>query len=185
MGQIVSFANSFITWLTLIGWLVIILLIAFLQFNNAKKRKGIFAFKITGKILSLFHFNNPDIFPELNETALKELIKKKISNTPFREIISKIFLYRSNVHGFKYHLIVEAPEYHKGFENIKVNWDTTESPFEDDFLYIYREKSKGNYRSEWTCSVTDLDPQLEDAMVVKSGKWELYTNKSFKRTDAA
>lgn len=117
--------------------------------------------------------NHPDLFPDLNETTLKKHIKKKITNTPFGEIISKISLYESNVHGFKYQLIVEAPEYHKGFSNIARNWET-ESPLEDDFSDIYRERPKDNYRTEWSCSVTDLEPQLQDTLVVKSAKWVLY-----------
>ena len=126
-----------------------------------------------GFLSSDTHINNPDLFPVLNETALKKHIIKKISNTPFKEIISKISLYESNVPGFKYQLIVEAPKHHKGFSKIEENWDM-ESPFEDDFSDIYREEPKGDYKTEWSCSVTDLAPQLQDSFVVKLDRWVLY-----------
>lgn len=117
--------------------------------------------------------NNPDLFPLLNETTLKKHIKKKITNTPLNEIIHKISLYESNVPGHKYQLIVEAPAYHKGFSNITQNWDV-ENPLEDNFSDIYRKKPKANYKKEWRGSVADLEPQLQDAFVVKSANWILY-----------
>lgn len=126
-----------------------------------------------GFLSSDTHINNPDLFPALNETALKKHIIKKISNTPFKEIISQISLYESNVPGSKYQLILEAPELHKGFSNIEDNWDI-ESPLEDDFSDIYREEPKVDYKTEWSCSVTGLAQQLQDTFVVRSDRWVLY-----------
>ena len=76
--------------LLIAGWIFI------LAFVLLKSRGKILAFKTTGRILSAFHINNPDYFPELNEVALKKHILLIIKNKdlPLNALIDKVHLYQ-------------------------------------------------------------------------------------------
>ena len=180
-SQFISFGNSLISWLTLIGWIILIFLVAVLQWYNTKEGKGIFAFKFTGKVLSLLHINNPDLFSSLNETALKKHIDMKKKECPFSEIISRITLYQG-IAGFYYELIVEAPEDHKGFSDIKRFWER-EAPdlFENHFVEVYRERpnitfrhQEGSFWGDWSCFVLESNKNIPDDFVNKNHRWTLY-----------
>ena len=158
------------------GWIFI------LAFVLLKSRGKILAFKTTGRLLSFLHLSNPDLFPSLNETALKKHISVKVDECPYSEIIKRITLYQGASGLSHYQLIIEAPEYHKGFSNLQRFWEgQVQHLFEEHFIEVYREKpkvifpyQKGSFWSDWNATVVDIDLELPNTLVSKNHKWDLY-----------
>jgi len=197
LSQFASFANSFITWLTLIGWIFIILLIAVLQWYNTKKGTGIFAFQITGKILSLFHINNPNLFFELKETALKKEIAVLLDDRPFipskdrsslskeeiekreplfSEIVKKISLYPSP--DPRYMVISEIPKDHPLFSNAENYLNKALGQLFKDSHFINAYKIRPTYESyeqDWGCMVIKSGDPF-DSIVTGKKHWVLFKN---------
>lgn len=121
--------------------------------------------------------NNPDLFPDLNETTLKAHIALKVNECPFGDIIQKITLYKGVV--FRKQLIVEAPEDDKSFSDLQKFWErNVQDLFEKHFIEAFREKQKEILRRgfwiEWGCMVIDIGKPLPNTLVLKDPKWLLY-----------
>lgn len=174
----ISTSISYAVWISgfvvLNGYLV--------YFYSIRKNKArYFAFPITGKILSLFHVNNPDFFPDLNETALKKNIALKVSECPLNEIIHRISLHQGAIN--HYQLVVRAPECHKNFSVIQRFFEQDpDSLFDEHFIEVYRDKpsitfphQKGSFWNDWGNGIVlDTDKDLPESVASNKYKWLLY-----------
>lgn len=126
--------------------------------------------------------NNPDFFPNLNETALKKQIAVKIQECPNNQFIEHISLCQGggNSH-FIYHIVVEINSSNSQ-ETVKRFWER-EAPdlFEEHFIEIYREKPnvtfryhKGSFWSDWNVLVVESLKEVPDDLALKKYKWVLY-----------
>ena len=117
----ISDSISYIIWIC--GFIILNSYLIYCYFIKRKNRY--FAFPITGKIFSFFHFNNPDYFPTLNEAALKKHIRLIIKNEdyPLNTLIEKVFLYQGADEA-KYVLVVklEIDEQHPYFSKFMNHW---------------------------------------------------------------
>ena len=180
-SQFLSFANSTVSWLTLIGWVIMILLISILQWRNTHRGKGIFAFKFTGKLLSIFNINNLNHFPALNEAALKKHVALAVSHCPFQKSIKQICLLATSTAGFQYLLIVVAMT-SESAQDLKPYWDTeAHYIFDENFIEVYRDKpnvtlpnQKGSFWHEWNILVVSSLDEIHDDLGLKKFKWVLY-----------
>lgn len=181
VSQFLSFANSTISWLTLMGWIVLILLVAILQWQNTSKGKGIFAFKFTGKLLSIFNINNPDLFPSLNETPLKKHVALAASHCPSGKSIKQILLLATSTAGFKY-LLVMVSKTIDDTQGLRQYWDReAHFVFGDDFIEVYRDKPRvplptqgGSFWHQWNILVVSSLEEIQDDLALKKYKWVLY-----------
>ena len=126
--------------------------------------------------------NNPDLFPELNETVLKKNIAIKMQECPNNQLIRNICLYSGGGNNpYKYNVVVEINPA-VGFETVQRFWGG-EAPYVlgDSFVEIYREKpesilqfQKGSFWNEWdTIVVYSLD-EIPNNFILKNYKWALY-----------
>lgn len=137
-----------------------------------------FAFKITGKLLSLFHINNPDAFPLLKECPLKKHIALKMAVGDFNSIIKNISLYAAIFDGgdpTKYMLVIRAPKDHADFTIVESEWGGSfKNKFYSNFPdEIYKNSPSDEWDKEWDIMVVSLD-ELISTVVLEKYKWKLY-----------
>ena len=183
ISQILRAMDSFILWITVVGWVVIIGLIVVMQYRNTKRVcKRIFAFKLTGKLFSLLSFNNPDYFPELNEAALKIHVDLLVNNPkwPFNRLIHRITLYRG--FDYPYVFVVEIPDTvsRKAMDDIKAfenHWGLASFKHcvDDSFRKeVYRKESDANADLLLEKWFVWTNKEISTELVLKNYRWILY-----------
>ncbi|MBU4286832.1 MAG: hypothetical protein KKI12_01505 [Proteobacteria bacterium] len=126
--------------------------------------------------------NNPDLFPDLNETALKKQIAVKVQECPNNQLIKHISLCQGGGNSpFIYHIVVEINP-SNGLEAVKRFWER-EAPdlFGERFVEIYREEPNvtfryqaGSFWSDWNVLVVESLKEVPDDLALKKYKWLLY-----------
>ena len=116
--------------------------------------------------------NDPALFPDLNETALKKHVKMAVDDSPFPSDVKNIFLFNGSPFKYSLVVIVDATE-----NSSKVGWwwdREAKDIFEDYFYEVYKNKPDRNYMNDWgTYVVRSLD-DIEDGAILKYYKWLLY-----------
>lgn len=140
-----------------------------------------FVSKVDGKNHNII-INNPDLFPDLNETALKKQIAVKAQECPNNHLIEHISLCQGGGNSpFIYHIVVEINP-SNGLEAVKRFWDR-EAPdlFDENFIEVYRERpsvtfryNKGAFWSDWNILVVDSLHEVSNDLALKEFKWVLY-----------
>lgn len=143
---------SYIVWIA--GF---ILLNAYLFYNYFIKKERYFAFPITGKILSLFHLNNPDNFIELNIEALKSHLFNWTNYESYKSIIKKVVLYRTTFETetptlTKYILFFDLV-YNRETESARKTLEDfigKKLPIiGDEFKNVYKKETPNHHMDEW------------------------------------
>ena len=177
--------EKFALWgdtLLVIGWIFI------LTFVLLKSRGKFLAFKTTGRILSFFHFNNPDDFPSLNLSALKTHISLMINDpkyNSFNRLIQSVILYR----GFtdhKYVLAIEKPdtistEDRVDYQELLNQWADPGALryfVGDNFKSeVYRNETDVStypYLDDWFVWVKEPKENMPQDLVLKDYRWVIY-----------
>ena len=116
--------------------------------------------------------NNPDLFPDLNETALKKHIALVASHSNFEKAIKNVYLFDGTP--FRYQIVVIGKNT-KDFDGINDYWDRTPSDlFEKHFEEIYRKEPVSNYWRDWNVIVVKSLNEMPDDLILKKHKWTLY-----------
>ena len=116
--------------------------------------------------------NDPDLFPNLNETTLKKHIALASSHCPFEKDINHIYLFEGTP--FRHQLVVIGKNT-KDFDGVKNYWDRSPSDiFENHFKEVYQEEPERNYWKNWNVIVVSSLNEIPDDLALKKFKWVLY-----------
>ena len=116
--------------------------------------------------------NNSDLFPELNETALKKHIALASSHCPFEKVIKQIYLFEGTP--FRYQIVVIGKDT-KDFDGMKRYWEfDLKQLFEKHFSEIYRKEPSQNFWNDWDIIVAESLDEIADNLILKNHKWIIY-----------
>jgi len=116
--------------------------------------------------------NDPELFPALNETALKKHIALAASHCQFEKDIKHIYLFEGTP--FRYQLVVIGKNT-KDFEGVNKYWDRNPSDiFEKHFIEVYQKEPERNFLTDWNVIVASSLDEIPDDIVLKKSKWLLY-----------
>ena len=116
--------------------------------------------------------NDSNLFPLLNESALKKHIASAASHCHYKEVIENIFLFEGTPN--RYQIVVIGKDT-KDFGKMKEYWDTApERLFEDHFKEVYLKEPDYNIWADWGIIVMGSLDDMPDDFIVKKYKWHLY-----------
>jgi hypothetical protein len=148
-------------------------------FNVYRSKTPIFPSNLIPWLVLRFRKNNPNVFPHLNETALKKHIALVASHCPFEVSIKNIYLFEGTP--FKYQLVVIGRNT-KNIQDLQTYWEK-EAPdlFKEDFIEIYRQTpnivfryQKGSFWSDWNVLVIESLKDVPHDLALRKYKWVLY-----------
>jgi hypothetical protein len=123
--------------------------------------------KLTATIIT----NNPDLFKDLNETALKKHISFFVGRCPYKDTIDNIQLHKSV--NKKYQIIVTGKDTSK-FEKMKQYWNTNIAQLlNEDFKEVYKSNPVDNLEDDWGILVVDPSTNIPNDFRSKE-KWILH-----------
>jgi len=141
-------------------------------FNIYRSKAKVFPSNLIPWLLLQFRRNNPDLFPTLNETALKKHIALASSHCPFEKDINHIYLFEGTP--FRYQLVVLGKNT-KDFNGVKNYWDRSPSDiFEKHFKEVYQKDPEWNFFKDWNVIVVSSLNEIPDDLALKRFKWVLY-----------
>lgn len=159
---------------SIIIWSSFILLNTYLILSYFLKQKY-FAFPFTGKLFSIFHINNPDLFKYLDETELKDKIADAVGFYSFKEDIKRVYLLRGR-EVFKYQIVVIGTDNDR-YYGLTRYWErlSKEDIFKSDFREVYKEKPiDKSFWVDWGIGVVLSLDEFPDELIDKKRKWILY-----------
>lgn len=185
--------------LNISGLILIILgalgILSVFGFNIYRAKTKVFPSNLIPWLFYQFRRNNPELFPELNETALKKEIAVLLDNRPFvpskdrsnlskeevekreplfNEVVEKISLYPGPYK--RYQLIAEIPKDHALFSNVEnfLNKEFKELFLDPDFVNVYKIKPvDADYKRDWGCMVINSGNPF-DSIVTGKAHWILF-----------
>jgi len=162
--------------LNISGLILIILgafgIISVFGFNIYRSKTKVFPSNLIPWLSLQFRRNNPDLFPALNETALKKHIALASSHCPFEKGINHIYLFEGTP--FRYQLVVIGKDTKK-FDGVKNYWDRSLNDiFEEHFKEVYHKEPERNFLTDWNVIVISSLNEIPDDLALKKFKWVLY-----------
>lgn len=151
-----------------------------LIFNIYRKKAKVFPRDLIPWIVFRLTRNDPEIFPEINEKALKKHISLKLNECPSNETIKRIILYQGVVN--HYQLVIEAQTIDSRYTNVQMFWEQDiHVLFGEHFMEVFRNKpnlvnpyQNGSFWNDWNCLVAGVNYPLPETLVDKKFKWVLY-----------